>query len=312
MASASPKMGLATEIELALNGAGTSPGELAGPEPCVVWIMKQGELPRALVTDARGVTTPKIVDFVDILRALDDSCVIEELQKEPPERAVPLPALPEGALLLNLTERLSATSYVVTGAARAREHPFSAHGGPVGSEDLVTTHDINLPPIVYRASWTPSEAADATAAANANTGAGAGHARHDPPGRLRSLHLALCSPDLKGNPTADTELYRWPWQHVYDHDTGGFGAYYGKVCWDGLAGVRCRMGQIAELAVGAFVSDPNDAGPDHAGQLSPYAPTRDYRGFLRACEERGGLEHDWLEPLGMTVEDFHHQTRRES
>ncbi len=95
-------------------------------------------------------------------------------------------------------------------------------------------------------------------------------------------------------------------EHVYLLD-----AHYGRMCW-GVGGVLRKPSEIPERAVGALLSAPNDAGPSHAGQLSPYGPTTtDLRGFLRTCEENEGLSHDWLEPFGITVDEFHHQQRRE-
>jgi hypothetical protein len=295
MARGDPRRGLATEIELALSGGVSSAGESPahGTRPSVVWIMTQGELPRALVTDARGVVTPKVLDFVDLLTALDGSCTVKELEREPPERRIPLPALPRGALFVDLVERNSGSSYAVTGAVPPATHPFVAQGGfGEGEGGLTTTHDVPLPHVVYRAVWREP-------------------ARVGEKGSLDDLCVALCSPDLEGPASADTQVFRWPYAHAYDASSDGPGAYYGRVCW-GVGGVRCGFSEIPERAVGAFVSAPNDAGPGHAGQLSPYAPTTDLRGFLRACEDNGGLSHDWLEPFGMTLEDFHHQQRRES
>ena len=279
MANESLKSGLKTEIELALRGEGAGGGV---PEPSAVWLLKERSLPRALVTDARGVVTPKVVDYVDLLSMLDASCVVSELRK-PPVRRVPLPTLPEGALFVDMIERSSGSSYVVTGVAAPREHPFVTDGaaGP-------TTHDLLLPHLAYRVLW------------------------HEAEGTLEDLCLALCSPDLEGPPTARTEIYRFPFAHVYDHDARyGQPARYQRVCWNGLGSVRCALADVVPAGVEAFLSSPNDA-VGHAAHISPYAPTRDYVGFLAAVERNRGLEHDWLEPCAMTIEDLHHQRRRHS
>lgn len=279
MANENLKCGLKTEIELALRGEGLGGG---APEPSVVWLMKQRELPRALVTDARGVVTPKVVDYVDLVSILDASCVVSELQKAP-VRTVALPHLPEGTLLVDMTERPSGSSYVVTGVLAPREHPFVTDG-----EQGSTTHDVPLPHLAYRALW------------------------HEASGVLEDLCLALCSPDLQGPPSAQTEIYRFPFAHVYDHDARyDRPARYQRVCWDGLGAVRCELADVVPAGVEAFLCSPNDA-VDHAEHISPYAPTRDYVGFLDAVEGNGGLKHDWLEPCAMTIEDLHHQRRRES
>lgn len=277
MENARLKRGLKTEVELVLCG-----GQQGAPEPSVLLLLRQGELPAALVTDARGVTTPKIIDYVDLLSALEGSCVVSELEKDPVRR-LSLPALPEGALLLDAIERPSGNSYVVTGVTRPREHLFVTDG-----KDGSTTYDIPLPAIAYRALW------------------------HEPSQVLKDLSVALCSPESEEAPTAATELYRWPFAHVYDRDSGpGQPAYYGRVCWAGLGSVSCELSDVVPAGVEAFVAAPNDA-VGHAAHISAYAPTRDYQGFLAATEQNGGLQHDWLEPCAMTIEDLHHQKRREA
>ena len=259
MANAGLKSGLKTEIELALRGEGIGGG---APEPSVVWLMKERELPRALVTDARGVVTPKVVDYVDLVSILDASCVVSELQKQP-VRTLPLPPLPEGALLVDVTERPSGSSYVVTGVVAPREHPFVPDDARRS-----TTHDLPLPHMAYRALW------------------------HEATGILEDLCLALCSPDLEGPPSASTEIYRFPFAHVYDHEAKrDRPARYQVVCWEGLGSVRCALADVVPAGVEAFIAAPNDA-VDHADHISPYAPTRDYVGFLDAVEGNGGLKHD--------------------
>lgn len=300
MARGDPRRGLATEIELALSGGVGSVGGRDGDPaegfavqaqrvvPSVVWIMEQGELPRALVRDAHGVVTPKVLDFVDLLTALDGSCTVRELERDPPERRIDLPALPVGALFADAIERVSGCSYVVTGAVPPAEHPFVAEGGHGEEErDLTTTHDVPLPHVAYRAVWRPDDE---------------GEGRHRQ-GRLGGLSIGLLSPELSGPPKADSQVFRWPFPHA--------GGGHGRVCW-GVGGVRCALSEIPEKAVSAFISAPTDAGSGHARQVSSYAPEGRLRPFLEACEHAGGLSHDWLEPFGMSIEEFHRQKRSES
>lgn len=272
--------------------------------PSVLWILRQGELPRALLTDARGVTTPKVVDFVDLLSALDDSVAIKELEREPPERRLPLPALPEGALFADVIERVSGPSYVVTGVMAAREHPLVAEGGHAEDDrGRVTTHDVFMPPIVYRAVWRPHDQWDDAESPGEARGKSRETPREQPEGSLGGLSIGVLSPDHSGPPGPDSQVFRYPLPHA--------GGRNGRVCWS-LGGVRCALREVPEKAVSTFISAPTDAGPGHARQVSAAAPVPDLRGFLEACEAAGGLSHDWLEPFDATVEDFHQQKRSDS
>ncbi len=135
---------------------------------------------------------------------------------------------------------------------------------------------------------------------------------HEPTGTLTDLSVALCSPEHTGAPAPSTELYRWPFAHCYDWDPAFHREpHYQRVCWGALSKVRCPLIGVVQSGVEAFIAAPNDA-VGHASHISPYAPTRDYRGFLKTAEDNGGLSHDWLEPCAMTIEDLHHQRRRES
>src|SRR5215210_2842054 len=109
MENANLKLGLKTLVEFALSGGGGSPDAWSrgGPaEPSVLLLIRQGRMPAALVTDARGVSTPKTLDYVDLLTALDRSAVVTELEKDP-VREHEIPDLPAGALLLAMTEQPS-------------------------------------------------------------------------------------------------------------------------------------------------------------------------------------------------------------
>ena len=281
------KRGLRTEIEHALSGAAS--GESANAESLgatgdpsgVVLLMRPRRLPRALVTDARGVTTPKVLDYVELLSTLDGSATVTELAREP-VRTHKVPALPTGALLLDVVERPSGASYIVSGATPAREHLFI-----VEEDKKSTTHLINLPPIAYRAIWDSRSRS------------------------LTNLSLALFPPGLGSGPEqapdAQTELCRWPFSNVYDH----FGGALEGVCWPALPSIEMELSEIAEKAVAAFCEAPNDAG-HYARDLSRNAPVAGYREFLDAIEKGGGLRHEWLEPCAMTIEDLHEQRRRES
>ncbi|QIN81087.1 hypothetical protein GBA65_21880 (plasmid) [Rubrobacter marinus] len=276
------KRGLRTEMELALCGEGIS-GE--GVEPSVVLLIKPRRLPRALVTDSRGVVTAKVVDYVDLLTALDRSAVVTELEKEP-VRTLKIPGLPEGAVLLDVVERPSGSSYVVSGATRPSEHLVVVEGGK-----KTTTHEVRLPAIAYRAVWDSRTR------------------------RLSALSLALCSPDLQGEPNAETELFRWPFSNVYSAFTfnidGANREVLEGVCWPTMRLLEMDLAEVPEKAVEGFVSVPNNA-DGYTRDLSRNAPVAGYRPFLQRIEERGGILHDWLEPCAMTLKDLHEQRRRKS
>lgn len=277
------KRGLRTEIELALSGEGTTSNEA---EPSVVLLIKPRRLPRALVTDSRGVVTAKAVDYVDLLAALDRSAVVTELEKEP-VRTLKIPDLPRGAVLLDVVERPSGASYVVSGFTPPSEHLVVVEGGK-----KTTTHEIKLPAIAYRAVWDS-------------------RTRH-----ISALSLALCSPDLAGEPNAGTELFRWPLSNVYSSfgfvlDGGAPIDVLEGVCWPTMRSLKMDLAEVPEKAVLGFVAVPNNA-DGYTRDLSRNAPVAGYRPFLEKIEERGGILHDWLEPCAMTLKDLHEQRRRKS
>lgn len=264
------KRGLRTDVSRAL-GAG---GE---PEPSVVLLVKPGELPRALVTDSRGVTTPRILDYVDLLTTLDSSSVVTELEKEP-VRTLKMPVLPAGAILLDLIERPSGNSYIVTGTASPARHVFV-----LDEAGSTTTHLIDLPHIAWRAEYNERYRA------------------------VTRLSLALCSPDLTDEPGEQTELFRWPFSNVYHHFDGALEG----VCWPNKNRIRLDLAEIPEKSVATFAAMPNDA-DRYARDLCHNAPCAGYKDFLRLVEKRGSIEHDWLNPCAMTIKDLHDQKRRES
>lgn len=195
-------------------------------------------------------------------------------------RRLKIPDLPKGALLLDVVERPSGASYVVTGTCAPSEHLMI-----VEKDGESTTHELNLPAIAYRAVWDSRIRA------------------------LTALSLALCSPELSAAslPTAGTELYRWPFSNVYHH----FGGVLEGVCWPTMAQINLDLSQIPEKAVSAFVAVPNDAGR-YTQDLSHNAPCAGYRPFLDLVEREGGIRHEWLNPCAMSLKDLHEQRRRKS
>lgn len=269
MALENLKRDLATDVAKTLGAA------VSGPS--VVLLIRPNELPRALVTDGRGVVTPRILDYVDLLSALDSSSVIQELEREP-VRTLPLAELPAGTLCVDLVERPSGNSYAVTGTSPPAEHLVV-----LDEAGETSTHLVPLPRIAWRAVWDERRRS------------------------VRTLSLALCSPQLEGEPDGDTELYRWPFSNVY-HTFGG--ALEG-VCWPAKDRISLELREIPAKLVTAFAGMPNDA--DHyTRDLCHNAPASGYRPFLDLIEQRGGLEHDWLNPCAMTIKHLHDQRRRES
>ncbi len=240
-----------------------------------VLLLRDDELPWVLVTDSRGVAHPRVISYVDLLATLDGSSVIEQLAGEAVRRTS-LPPLPEGCLLVDTSERLSGRTLTVTGTLPAASHLFVLE-----QEGETTTHPIPLPRIAYRAVWVEETRS------------------------VANLSVALCSPDLRGRPTEETEIYRWAFSNVYDK----FSDVLEGVCWPGLRSVRCDLSEVPRAAVLAFVGIPNDA-DRYAQDISPNAPTATYKTFLETIEERGGLDHDWLVPCAMSLRDLHRQKRR--
>ena len=278
------KRNLKTEIALALSGESASAND-GSPDglgtlpkgPSAVLLVTPYKLPRALVTDSRGVTTPKVLDYVDLVSTLDSSAVVTELEKDP-VRTLPLPELPAGAILMDLHERPSGNSYTVTGALRPETHLFV-----LDNEGEISTHEVNLPYVIYRAVWDERTSS------------------------VSALSLALGSPDLAGEPGADTELYRWPWSNVYHH----FGGVLEGVCWPSKSQITLALSEIPEKMVRQFAGLPNNVNR-YTGDLSGNAPVAGYRAFLELLERKGRVDHDWLEPANMTVRDLHEQQRRKS
>jgi hypothetical protein len=261
------KRGLKVEAEAA------AAGEV---RESVVLLLRPDRLPRAVVTDARGVVRSRVISYVDLLATLDRSVVVGQLEKEP-TRTLSLPALPPGALLVDLTERASGNAYTVTGTCPPAEHLFALE-----QRDETTTYRINMPRIAYRALW------------------------HEKKRCVTELSLALLSPELEGEPTPETELYRWPFSNVYST----FGGVREGVCWYGKERIELSLSEIPEKLVRRFASVPNDA-DRYSADLTHNAPYGSYAGFLEAIEEGGGIEHEWLVPCGMTMEQLHRQDGRE-
>ena len=252
--------------------------------PSVVITITAGELPRALLTDARGVTTPHVMDYVDLLSCLDESVTIKALETDP-VRVVHHPPLPAGALLLDTLERRGGCSYVVTGVCEPAIHPFALEAPTqAGSNDgSVSTHLIALPWVCYRAEWNREDRG------------------------VTRLSLALCSPELAGRPSRDTPLYRYPFSNCYTK----FQGVLEGVCWPAKHDIDVGLDEIPERIVDAFFALPNNP-LRYTRDLSSNAPAQDYRRFLEIAEREGALLHDWLEPAAMTVEDLHLQRRRDA
>ena len=243
----------------------------------MVLLVTPYSLPRALVTDSRGVTTPKILDYVDLVSTLDSSAAVTELEKDP-VRTLPLPGLPAGAILMDLHERPSGNSYIVTGALPPETHLFV-----LDESGETSTYEVALPHVIYRAVWDEKTSS------------------------VSALSLALGSPDLAGEPSSSTELYRWPFSNVYHH----FGGVLEGVCWPSKSQVTLDLSEIPDRLVRQFTGLPNNANR-YTRDLSHNAPVAGYRAFLELLEKRGAIDHDWLEPANMTVKDLHEQKRRKS
>lgn len=250
----------------------------------VALLLRPDRLPRAVVTDSLGVSTTRVISYVDLLATLDESATVSALAKEEINH-VPLAVPPAGTLLVDLVERASTNTYIVTGYVPSEEYLFSLEQGAPGWQGKeLTTYEITLPPLAYRAVW-----------------------REEARG-LAELSLCLLSPDLAGGPTPETNLFRWPFSNVYD----SFGGVLEGVCWYEKGRIPTSLAGIPETLVKRFARIPNDA-DRYAGDLTlnapPGAPTS-YAGVLETIEDRGGIPHDWLVPAGRTVRQLHVQEGR--
>jgi hypothetical protein len=177
---------------------------------------------------------------------------------------------------VDAVERPSGNSYVLTGTVPEGEHLFA-----LTREGETTTFVLSLPKICYRVVWNE---ASRTAS---------------------EFSLALCSPALTGEPTAETNLYRWPWSNVY----GNFQGVREGVCWYQRGQVVTGLDEVPDRLVRVFVAIPNDA-DRYAGDLTHHAPCGTYETFLQAIEKGGEIPHEWLEPCGLTIRDLHDQKGR--
>lgn len=270
------KKSLKVEVEAAV--AGETPQSVA-------LLLRADRLPRVVVTDSLGVSTTRVVSYVDLLATLDGTTTVTALAREATNH-IPLAAPPDGTLLLNLVERASSNSYVLTGFMPSQERLFTLEQGVPGcGEKDLATYNITLPPVVYRAVW-DEEARS-----------------------VGELSLCLLSPDLGGGPTPETELYRWPFSNVYT----SFQGVLEGVCRYQKEQIPTPLAQIPERLVGRFVGIPNNA-DRYSGDLSINAPPdvpTSYAGLLETLEARGGVPHDWLVPAGRTVRQLHTQEGRD-
>jgi hypothetical protein len=260
--------GLALEVEAA------SSGEL---KQSAVLLMRPDRLPRAVVTDERGVVHSRVISYVDLLATLDGSTVIDQLEREPTRR-LSLPPLPPGTLLLDVIECSTETSYVITGVLPIGVHLFTLERG---LPPEVSTYRLALPPVVYRALY------------------------HEKRRCVTEFSVALLSPDLEGEPAPGTETFRWPFSNVYST----FQGIVEGVCWHRKEQIELSLREIPEKLVRRFLSIPNEA-DRYSRDLTHTSPHEGYEELLEAIEKGGGIPHEWLVPSGLTVRELHEQKGR--
>ncbi|MCF8568418.1 hypothetical protein LLE49_27245 [Alicyclobacillus tolerans] len=129
---------------------------------------------------SRGVTHYKTVGWHQLLKMLDHSIVVEQLER-PPVHRVSIPQLPEQAMLVTTEETISDVTVVVTGWVPGVEYPFVYR-------DL--TYLIPIPNVVYRVRWSRAKT------------------------EITELSLAVTTDTVI---TSETRLFRWPFSNVY-HD----------------------------------------------------------------------------------------------
>lgn len=198
--------GLKVEVQAALAGETNS---------SVALLLKPDRLPRAVVTDSRGVVHSRVISYVDLLATLDAATTIGALTQDA-TRHVPLHTPPDGTLLMDLIQRASSNSYLLSGYVPSEEYLITLEQTTPGqSEKETTTYDVSLPPIVYRALW------------------------DEVSGSCSELSIGVLSPELEGKPSATTEVFRWPFSNVYT----SFGGVLEGVCWPAKGSIRTPPGE---------------------------------------------------------------------
>jgi hypothetical protein len=267
-----PFSNLAVEAEYAREGGGP---------PSVVLLLRPDRLPRAVVTDERGLSHHRVISPADLLSILDRSTTLDAIREKPEARKTSLPPLPSGTVLVDLVEDGTADGrqIVLTGVVPGGKHLF-----PLKSGGERSTHLVPLPPICYRTVHDCST----------NTS--------------RSFSLALLAPaeDRRGgaDPGPDTTLFRWPFSNVY----GSFGGTIEGVCWYARGRVVHALSEAPKALVRTFLAIENDA-DRYAGDLAHNAPYGGYRTFLEALEEQDAFPAEWLVPADLTIAQLHAQRR---
>ncbi|KPV45689.1 hypothetical protein AN477_01935 [Alicyclobacillus ferrooxydans] len=129
---------------------------------------------------ANGITRYKTAGWHQLLKMLDRSMVVEQLER-PPVHKVAIPQLPERVLFVDTEETVDDLTVVMTGWVPGVEYPF------VFRERMYL---VQMPTIVYRVRWSNRKKA------------------------IMELSIAV-STDTKV--TAESSLFRWPFSNVY-HD----------------------------------------------------------------------------------------------
>lgn len=256
--------GLKTEVQRA------TAGEI--PESIAV-ILRDDALPRTYITDSNGLVTTKTVSYPDLLSALDGSSVVESLDGSD-NRRLALPELPPDTLLVDLHESPAGRSYTFTGYLRPQTYLLSLEGNGSAS---ISTFEVRLPTVIYRALYSEHQSA------------------------VRSLSLALCSPELEGAPTPQTQLRRFPLSNVFHHGAGSGGPE--AVCWPALSQRQMYAREIPRAAVRAFLELPGNDDLYGSG-LSHNGPQTTYRELLEHLAEHG-VPENYLIPAGLSVGALH-------
>lgn len=250
-----------------------------GIHPSVILYMPAGEPPRVLLTDESGAMLAKVVSYLDILYMLEESATVAEISRDPVQTRH-LPPLPEGAMLVTSNERLSASSYTVTGVL-----PPETHIMPLDSGGTSQIFEVSMPHLVYRVTW--DERSEVVV----------------------GFSLGVLSPEHAGPVTHEAEVYAYPFSNTYDE----FQDLYEGVCWPVKREIKTKLHEVPNLIVRAFVASPNTTGYTRdVGPLLNQLDLSNYEELLEKAEKLGAIPHDWLKPAAMNVQQLHDQTRRTS
>lgn len=290
--------GLATEVRRARGGE--------CPESALV-LLRDDQLPKVQITDSNGLVANKVISYADLLAALDESSVVKTLEDDN-RRTSKLPALPQGALLVDMHEEPNGRSFTLTGYVPPQSYLFCLESR---NQQETRTYEIPLPYLVYSVLYDEESASVrnfALTLCSPELGyperehSELGHTRTPAPGEEQPSSPAGLLND-EGPPGPQTPLYRYTFSNVYPR----YGDFEEGVCWPTMGRIATDLKDVPVNIVRAFLELPNNNDLYGRG-LSHNGPQESYTALLEHVEATG-LPHDYLIPAAMSVQGLHDQRR---